>query len=172
MEHAMTRAKVDVEQDAASFEAFFRASYQDLVRALLLVTGDQGEAEDLGQEALARVYQHWGRVKAMESPRGYMYSTALNLSRKRWRRLAVRNRRYPIASQASDPLVTAEIRLDLLRRLSELSRPQREALVLVEWMGLDSQEAGRVLGVSASSVRTRLHRAKSALREAEEGSDE
>lgn len=172
MEHAMTEPKVEAEQEGSSFEAFFRATYQDLVRTLLLVTGDPGESEDLGQEALARVYQHWGRVKTMESPRGYLYRTALNLSHKRRRRLAVRNRRHPLGSQTSDPLVMAEIRIDLLRRLSRLSVPQREALVLVEWVGLDSEGAGRILGVSATAVRTRLHRARTALGELEEGNDE
>ncbi len=49
------------------FEEFFRAEYRGLVRALVLLTADRGEAEELTQEAMARVYERWDRVGAMES---------------------------------------------------------------------------------------------------------
>jgi RNA polymerase sigma-70 factor (ECF subfamily) len=44
-----------------------------------------------------------------------------------------------------------------------LPRGQREAILLVEWLGLDAREAGRILGISPSSVRSRVHRAKAFL---------
>ena len=51
------------------------------------------------------------------------------------------------------------------RALAALSDGQREAVVLVEWLGMTDVRAGEVLGVSAGAVRTRLHRARAALRE-------
>jgi DNA-directed RNA polymerase specialized sigma24 family protein len=41
----------------SSFEGFFRQVYPRLSRALLLLTGDPPEAEDLAQEAMARVFE-------------------------------------------------------------------------------------------------------------------
>jgi DNA-directed RNA polymerase specialized sigma24 family protein len=44
-------------------------------------------------------------------------------------------------------------------------------LVLVEWLGYTAEEAGRILGIEAVSVRGRLHRARGTLRERFGGSD-
>lgn len=43
--------------------------------------------------------------------------------------------------------------------------PQREALVLIEWLGYSAEEAGPLLGIQAASVRGRLHRAREGLRQ-------
>jgi len=42
---------------------------------------------------MTRVLERWDRVGVMDSPAGYAYRTALNLQRKRIRRLAVRAKR-------------------------------------------------------------------------------
>ena len=147
---------------SVDFETFFRSEATALARSLYLLTGDRAEAEDLVQEAMARAFARWDRVQHMDSPAGYVYKAALNLFRRRLRRAALR----PLfaASAPRDPAEVAGARSDLLRALQSLSRQQREAIVLVEWLGFDSEEAGRVLGIRPSSVRTRLQRAKIALR--------
>lgn len=158
-------ATVAETQQATTFDAFFRAEYPRLARALYLLTGDRTEAEDLAQEAMARVYERWDRVRAMASPTGYVYRTATNLNRKRIRRLAVRARKAFGPSAVEDPAKMAEDRSEVLRFLASLPAGQREALVLVEWLGLDAEDAGHVLGIEAVSVRGRLHRARTALRD-------
>jgi RNA polymerase sigma factor (sigma-70 family) len=168
------RARVDGTLGAElDFERFFQAVYPQLSRALLLLTGDPAEAEDLAQEALARAFERWERVREMDSPEGYVYRTALNLNRKRLRHLRVRAARALRGGVVSaGPEATAESRDEVHRALAALSLEQRQALVLVEWLGLDTEEAGRVLGIEAVSVRGRLHRARSALRERFGGGDE
>jgi RNA polymerase sigma-70 factor (ECF subfamily) len=156
----------EAERRPASFEDFFRESYRRLAQALLLLTADRGEAEELAQEALARVFERWNRVREMDSPSGYLYRTALNLNRKRLRSLAIRLKRGISSAPRPDPLVSAETRADLHRLLDSIPRGQREALVLVEWVGFSTHEAARVLGVASPTVRTRLHRARAALRKA------
>jgi RNA polymerase sigma-70 factor (ECF subfamily) len=95
---------------------------------------------------------------------GYLYRTALNLYRSRLRRAAVRLRRGPNVAAKADPLSVAEDRDELGRLLADLPEGQREALVLVTWLGMTDQEAGVVLGIEPVSVRVRLSRAKAALR--------
>jgi RNA polymerase sigma-70 factor, ECF subfamily len=153
----------------AGFEPFFEAEYPRLARALFLVTGDGSEAEELAQEAMVRVFERWERVRRMTSPTGYLYRIALNLNRSRLRRLAVRARRLVIPGTSPDPATTAEARDELSRVLASLPDGQREALVLVEWLGMDAEEAGRVLGIEPVSVRVRISRARAALREEVEG---
>ncbi len=115
---------------------------------------------------MARALERWPRVRVMESPAGYVYRIAVNLHRRRLRR-AFRETPAPggTASLAPDPAEIAEVREKVLRALACLSADQRVALVLVEWLGLSPEEAGRVLGIKAVSVRGRLHRARAALKE-------
>lgn len=147
-----------------TFEEFFRSHYQDLARALLLLTGDPMEAEDVAQEALARVLERWDRVRTMDSPTGYAYRTALNLHRKRLRWVAVRTRRVLVGRHEPDPAETVGTRIDVLRAMRAIPTAQREALVLVEWLGMGAEEAGDVLGIAPESVRGRCHRGRASLR--------
>jgi len=160
-------AEVPTASASSTFEEFFRSTYGRLTGALLLLTGDAGEAEDLAQEALVRVFERWERVRMMDSPEGYVYRTARNLSRRRARRAALRDRLvFWTRAPETDPAVLVEPRQEVLRVLGTLTREQREALVLVEWLGLATEEAGRLLGIDAASVRGRLHRARAAVRAA------
>jgi RNA polymerase sigma factor (sigma-70 family) len=150
--------------DDPSFEHFFLAEHERLFQALYLLTGDRFEADDLAQEALLRAYERWDRVGGMDSPSGYVYRTALNLHRSRVRSLMVRARRVFAAVPAEDLSGSVTASQDVRSALALLPRGQREAVVLVEWLGLGSEQAGRVLGIDASSVRGRLHRAHASLR--------
>lgn len=156
-------AVVDADTEALDFRAFFEHERVRLVRATLLLTGNVAEAEDLAQEALARVLERWDRVSQMESPEGYLYRTALNLNRKRLRRMTIAARRA-LAVSDHDALAAAEDRVDVLRAVASLPRQQREALVLVVWLGYGTEEAGTLLGIEPGSVRGRLHRARQTLR--------
>jgi RNA polymerase sigma factor (sigma-70 family) len=168
-QRASTSAGADAEVEVG-FEDFFRSTYPRLAQAGLLLTGDRAEAEDLAQEAMARAFERWDRVRKMESPEGYVYRTTLNLHRKRVRRAAVLDRlRLWEQPRGMDPADEVEPRDQVLRILGSLSREQREALVLTGWLGLSAEEAGRVLGIDAASVRGRVHRARAAVREQQHG---
>jgi RNA polymerase sigma-70 factor (ECF subfamily) len=151
---------------ALDFESFFRAEYRSLCQALVLLVGDAFEAEELAQETMTKVLERWDRVGTMDSPAGYAYRTALNLQRKRIRRLAVRAKRRFALVPAADIGTDASDRQDVHRALQTLPEGQRAALILVDWLDMDTEEAGRVLGLKPASVRVRLHRARSALRDA------
>jgi RNA polymerase sigma-70 factor, ECF subfamily len=151
---------------ARPFERFFQDEYEGLSRALYLVTGSRTEAEDIAQEAMVRVFERWDRVMSTRSPVGYLYRTALNLYRSRLRRAAVRLRRGTPETAHLDPIAEAEDRDELGRLLAHLPDGQREALVLVVWLGMTDDEAGSVLGIEPVSVRVRVSRAKATLRAA------
>jgi RNA polymerase sigma-70 factor, ECF subfamily len=148
------------------FESFFRAEYRSLCQALVLLVGDAFEAEEIAQETMTRVLERWDRVAAMDSPAGYAYRTALNLQRKRIRRLAVRAKRRFAPVPVADIGAGASDRHDVRRALQQLPDGLRAALILVDWLDMDTEEAGRILDLKPASVRVRLHRARSALRDA------
>ena len=161
----------DVDGGTIDFEDLYLAERIRLVRAMLLLTGRVGEAEDLAQEAFVRVYERWPQIREMDSPTGYLYRTALNLHRKRLRRLAVEVRNRAVQQQDDPGGDVADERLDLLRAVAALPIAQRQAVVLVDWLGFPPAEAAVLLGIEAASVRGRLHRARLELRRQVGGND-
>src|SRR5262245_33549008 len=157
---------IEAVSEARDFESFFRDEYRSLCQALLLLVGDAFEAEEIAQETMTRVLERWDRVGAMDSPAGYAYRTALNLQRKRIRRLAVRAKRRFAPVPVADIGAGASDRHDVRRALQQLTDGLRAALILVDWLDMDTEEAGRILDLKPASVRVRLHRARSALRDA------
>jgi RNA polymerase sigma-70 factor (ECF subfamily) len=147
------------------FAVFFRDEYRKLFHALVLTCGDRGEAEDIAQDAFVTVFDRWDRVGAMSSPGGYVFTVAFNEHRRRGRRAVRWRRHHQQVELADDASVAAVARADVQRALQQLTREQRDALVLVELVGLTSDEAAKILGVDASAVRARVHRARLKLRE-------
>ena len=78
---------------ADSFEVFFAATNQRLFTALWLVTGDRHEAEEIAQDAFLRVLERWERVGWLDDPESYLFRTAMNVFRNRYRRAALAVRR-------------------------------------------------------------------------------
>jgi RNA polymerase sigma-70 factor (ECF subfamily) len=154
-----------------SFESFFREHYASVVRALVIVCGREAEAEELAQEAFARTFERWERVRVMETPVGYVYRTAFNVNRNRLRHHARSLRHRALSTPETDPASEVETRSEIRRVLAGIPASQREALVLVGWLGLDAEEAGRVLGIEAASVRGRIHRARRTINQHLGGED-
>jgi RNA polymerase sigma factor (sigma-70 family) len=153
------------------FEEFFEAEHGRLARALYLLTGSATEADELAQEAMVRVYERWGQVHQMASPQGYLFRTALNLHRSRLRWLASQARHVFQVTASPDPAEAVQSRDSIARAMASLPTGQRGAVVLVEWLGMNPQEASTALGIKPGSVRASLSRAKAALRKLMEDED-
>jgi RNA polymerase sigma factor (sigma-70 family) len=154
-----------------SFEAFYDAESRLLFRRLWLVTGNRAEAEELMQDAFLRVWERWDRVGRMDEPVGYLYRTAMNLFRKRYRRAMLAVRRSVGMAPAGDDFADADDRQTVRRVLATLPPRQRAALVLTEMLGLTAEEAGRTLGVKASTVRSLSHQGRESFRRVMEVED-
>lgn len=152
------------DQRTYTFESFFLENYERLLKTMFLLTGDPHEAEEATQDAFCRIYERWESVRGLENPVGYLHRTALNGYRSRWRHLARAAKRIAQRDPDIDPLASVEDRDQVRRALSTLSTGEREALVLVEWLGLTKREAATVLGVAEVTVRVRISRARRHLR--------
>lgn len=149
---------------SGSFEEFFAAEYARLLRALYLVTGTRHEAEELAQDTFVRALERWHLVTRAENRAGYVYRMALNLHRSRLRRVARAAKRAVQPPPEPDPFAAADERDAIGRALAALPAGQREAVVMVEWLGLSDDEVGAMLGISPVTVRVRIHRARGTLR--------
>jgi len=155
--------------ESSSFEAFFHDEARTLFRRLCAVTGNSSEAEEIMQDAFLALWERWDRISGMDDPTGYLYRTAMNVFRKRTRRAALAIRRTIASAPDPTPFSEIDAQQDLLIALAELSPRQRAALVLTEVLDYSSEEAGRVLGVTAGTVRGLASRAREALRAQGEG---
>jgi RNA polymerase sigma factor (sigma-70 family) len=148
-----------------SFEAFFEVEKDRLYRALCLVTRNRYEAEDLTQEAFVRVLESWDRVAELEDPHGYLYRTAMNGFRRRYGRAMMAAKRSMRLVPSDDQIAEIDERDAALRALAGLSPRQRAAVVLTDMLGFTSEEAARMLGIRASTLRMHASRAHAALKE-------
>ena len=146
------------------FQEFFEAEHARLGRALYVLTGSQAEADEVAQDAMVRVYERWSRVRTMDSPTGYLFRTAMNLHRSRLRQLSVRSRRQFERDPSPDGMAAVEDRDELRRLIATLPLGERQALALVEVLGMSAEQAGEILKLEPVSVRVRLSRARAHLR--------
>ncbi len=156
-------AEPRISQILRPFQEFFRVENPALYRRLWLITGNRSEAEDIMQESFLKLWERWDRVDQIRDPTGYLYRTAMNIFRRRYRRGMLALRRALAMTPAEDEFARAEDRQVVRRILSTLTPRQRAALVLTEMLGFTSEEAGRALGVKASTVRALAHQGRAAF---------
>jgi RNA polymerase sigma factor (sigma-70 family) len=112
-----------------------------------------------------RVLEHWDRVGSMDDPRGYLYRTAMNGVRSRYRRAVLGAKRTLGVTRPDDEMAAVDARDSTVRALATLSPRQRAAVVLMDLLGLPSEEVAKMLGIRASTVRMHTSRAHAALKE-------
>jgi RNA polymerase sigma-70 factor (ECF subfamily) len=157
--------ETDVVVEPRSFELFFADEHARLFGALCLVTGNRSEAEEIMQDAFLRLWERWDRVAAIDDASAYLFRTAMNVFRNRYRRASLALRKTISVAPTEDALATVEDRDVVVRALRGLTPDQRAAVVLTAYVGLTSEEAGKVLGMRAGTVRTLATRARAAIRE-------
>jgi RNA polymerase sigma-70 factor, ECF subfamily len=136
-----------------TFEEFFGSEHARLFRALCFVTGDRHEAEEIMQDAFLRLWERWDEPR-FDDPSAYLFRTAMNVFRNRYRRTALGLRKTLSITPSDDAFATIDDRDLVVRTLRDLTADQRAAVLLTGYVGLTSEEAGRMLGMRASTVRT------------------
>ena len=156
----------------ADFRAFVEARWHQLVRMAVLLTGDQGRAEDLAQQTLVIVPRKW---RSIEPGNAMAYSRAVlaNKSASWWRR-----RRYHevlVGSPVDDLPASAQVgsgdhservgdRDEILRALATRPPRMRAVIVMRYYSGLSEAETADALGVSPGTLKTQASRGLDRLR--------
>ena len=154
-----------VGETAPSFEEFYEATFRRVFTALCLVTGNRHEAEEIAQDAFLRVFERWDRVGVLEDPTGYLFRVSMNVFRSRYRRASLELRReLLLAPAATDDLASVETHDEVVRLLQGLDPKQRAAILLTAILDYSAEEAGRMLGLRASSVRSLTTRARARMK--------
>jgi RNA polymerase sigma-70 factor (ECF subfamily) len=157
------------------------AEHQRMVMQLAVnLLGDRDEALDLCQEVFLRVFRTIHRFRGHSSLRTWIYRIAVNQARNRHRFWQRRRRANQVSLDAhvathgdslsgtdAGPdrvLAQKELAERLHAALDHLPFDQRTAIVLREIDGLSYEEIAYSLGVAVGTVKSRLTRARQALR--------
>lgn len=144
----------------------------------LQLTGQRDDAQELSQDAMLRFFASLARFDADRPLRPWLLRIVRNLARDRARRLRVR--RVEPLEPADDGLLIdpidprpspeeaagrEEIQHELWIAVRSLPRKHREVVALRDYLDLSYDEIATVLRVPRGTVMSRLHRARSRLRE-------
>lgn len=151
---------LSADENREHFETAVAPHYAALVRRLLLVLGNEPDAQDVAQDAYLNAFRSWDRFDGTDV-RAWLYTIALRLAfnqlRGRKRFLAAIGRIEPRSWAApSDP--------DLWAALRELDVRTRAALLLSSIDGFTQAEIARILTVPEGTVASWLSRGRAALR--------
>jgi RNA polymerase sigma-70 factor, ECF subfamily len=161
--------------DAALFEILMRRHNQRIYRTVRAVLRSDEEVEDVMQQAYLNAYQHLGQFAGEARFSTWLTRIAVNeaLARRRKGALVLvqgdETMDIDLADESTpDPeqqAGTAELRELMEREVAALPDAFRTVFVLREVEGLSTAETAASLGVSEDLVKTRLHRARTMLRE-------
>ncbi|HLT34622.1 MAG TPA: sigma-70 family RNA polymerase sigma factor [Enhygromyxa sp.] len=155
--------------DGRSGELLFRRYFAQLNRFFRNKT-DTG-AEDLIQTTFLACVEGRDRFRESSSFRTYLFGIAHNVLCAHYRRVArtadfASTSIVDLGASPSGPLTRRDEHAALLRALRSIPLDYQVMLELSYWEGMKAPEIGEILSLPSNTVRSRLSRARAALREA------
>jgi RNA polymerase sigma-70 factor (ECF subfamily) len=141
-----------------SFDSLFRRDGENAVDAAFRIVGDQALAEDLAQEAFARLWAKRKAVSDIDHGRHFMLTTVRRLALNARRDLRIRREKLascpPPRVQPSplDDLALRELQERVADVVSSLSPRRRQVFLLTFVRGQSPREAATALGLSAQTI--------------------
>jgi RNA polymerase sigma-70 factor (ECF subfamily) len=142
-----------------TFDDWYPTAWPRLVGVLLSMVGSTAEAEDLAAQAIAKTLENWDRI---DDPSGWTYRVAVNLARRRWRRL--RRERAERNRWLDPPTSLPEVTPELWQAVGGLPQRQRIAVALRYVLDLPQEEIARLMDIAPGTVAATLHAARQRLR--------
>jgi len=153
---------------AHAVTALYEAHALGLVRLAVIMTGDQGSAEDIVQDAFLGLYRRWDSLADLPFPLSYLRASVLNGCRTALRRRSRANRRLRCLSEvpgesAEARALLSEEQLAVVRAIKDLPDRQREAVVLRYYLDLSEADTAKAMRVSRGTVKSATSRALAAI---------
>lgn len=150
-------------------DELYDALYRELTGWCASMTGNRTLAEDLIQEAFLRALMNAELLEDLDfcQRRAWMYRTVKNLYIDRKRRESFETVMEQMPEAGMEEL--EYIQVDDAQLLSALPADERELFILRYLEGYNSAELGRIFGLPAGTVRSKLSSARSRLRQMLEG---
>lgn len=169
MEDLTVAAKPRSDRDA-EFEEYVSANQTRHLRTAYLLSGDRHLAEDLVQDAYAKLYLAWNRVHSRESLDAYVRRILVNehtsWHRRAWRRRETVVDDVPERPNSANPQQDFDLRDGLWPLVRQLPARQRAAVILRYYEDLTERETAEILKCSIGTVKSQTSRAIATLRAA------
>lgn len=165
-----------------SADEFVRRTADGVYALALRLTGNTADAWDLAQDALVRAVKALDSFRGDADPRTWVYRITVNAWKNRAASASERMRRAQEPLEPGDerggpelaggdppadaPLVRGEEAEAVRAAVAALEPVDRACLQLREFDGLSYEEIAQALDVPVGTVKSRLHRARSALAKA------
>ena len=164
--------------DQSAFEALIRRHERRVFGLLMRMLGNREEAEDVAQEAFLSLHRHGHRFRHQARFSTFVFRVAANAALNRRRSLGRKNARMrqlklrqeagtDLPSAPRDPesmAAGAQIQAQVQEALLRLPADLRIATLLCDIEGLSYREIATVLEIPEGTVKSRIHRARNALR--------
>ena len=161
--------------DRDAFEALVRRHAGRLHAVVLRFVADGGEAEEVTQEAFLRAWRSIGGFRGQSLFFTWLYRIAINEAKRRAARRPPPGQLVALGEQTQEPadarpgparrLEQVELHRALERAIRDLPPALREPLVLRDVHGLCTRDAAAAMGLREGAFKSRLHRARLAVRE-------
>ena len=163
--------------DAHAFEQLMIAHQQRVLAVAWRMLGNAEDARDAAQEVFLRLYKHLHKYDAQQEFAGWLYRIIINVchdvARKRGNRHTSLEAEQeagtlpPLQSRDNSEraMLQSEEQAIVMRALSTLTEKERAALVLRDLEGMPTEEVARVLGSSATTVRSQISTARTKIKQ-------
>lgn len=158
----------------SAFEQYVIPEIDVLLRVAHSMTRNSADAEDLVQDTLLRAYRAIDRFDG-RYPRAWLFTILRNTHINRNRRKRPESLRDPdgtssqieqvAGSEQTDASVENSFDVEIEHALAALDEPFRRVVELVDIGGLSYTEAAKTLGIPIGTIMSRLHRARSQIRD-------
>jgi RNA polymerase sigma-70 factor (ECF subfamily) len=149
----------------AAVKALYTRGYSRLVGLLISIGGSRSDAEEVAQDAYAKLLAHWGKVGAYDDPQAWVRAVAVRLLIGRRRRATVAAlglRRLGARPQPEQAALSLDA-VAVSTALAVLPVSQRAVIVLHHLLDLPVEEVAAELHIPVGTVKSRLSRARAAL---------
>jgi len=174
-----------------AFDRFVEAFHSRLFQYTMLVCGQREDAEEVAQDTLLKVFENFGRLREPEHVRAWVFRIARNacLMKRRKSTFAPTQelsldelmpvagdrggeRKFELPDRAELPdtkLLRSELKDVMTEAIHSLPDLYKTVLLLRDVEELSTEETAGILDVSSDVVKTRLHRARLAVRQKLDG---
>lgn len=170
MHNGQTKKKVYIDEevfdriqrgDKDAFKELYEASYKPLYAFLLSFTQNSEDAQDLLQDTYVLIYQKAGMYQKRGNPMAWMMKIAKNLFLMKYRN--EKEKKFVCYEDMEKELGFAQIgdvenRLLLEKMFAELSREDREIIIMHDVSGLKFKEIASILEKPMGTVLARYNR--------------
>ena len=146
------------------FDEFYDASFRRVVAQVYAMVGSLTDAEDAVQEAYARAWQNWRKIRDYADPEAWVRSVAFRIAVSSWRKAVNRfsAHRRRAAGEEELPGLSPD-RLAVITALRQIPAVLRQVIVLHHLLDRSVEQISRETGVPSGTVKARLVRGRKEL---------